>query len=105
MFRLCCPAQACLDLKIQSQNDTKKLAEAKQQVYLKGFTDGVLLAGPHKGEKVRQASPPSCTTAASQDTSMLANMHKLAGPMCVTQASLQGPLVHCPQCPDLTPPN
>lgn len=51
--------QACLDLKVQSQNDTKKLAEAKQQVYLKGFTDGVLLAGPHKGEKVRQASAPS----------------------------------------------
>ena len=26
---------------------------AKQLVYLKGFTDGVMLAGPHKGEKVR----------------------------------------------------
>lgn len=65
MSRLCCAAQACLDLKVQSQNDTKKLAEAKQQVYLKGFTDGVLLAGPHKGRKVRQASAPSCTTAAS----------------------------------------
>ena len=65
MFRLCCPAQACLDLKVQSQNDTKKLAEAKQQVYLKGFTDGVLLAGPHKGAKVRQAPAPSRTTAAA----------------------------------------
>ena len=40
---------------MQSQNDSKKLAEAKQLVYLKGFTDGVLLAGPHKGEKVRRA--------------------------------------------------
>ena len=38
---------------MQSQNDAKKLAEAKQQVYLKGFTDGVMLAGPHKGEKAR----------------------------------------------------
>lgn len=45
--------QACLDLKVQSQNDAKKLAEAKQLVYLKGFTDGVMLAGPHQGEKVR----------------------------------------------------
>ncbi len=45
--------QACMDLKVQSQNDAKKLAEAKQLVYLKGFTDGVMLAGPHKGEKVR----------------------------------------------------
>ena len=52
---VCHAAQACLDLKVQSQNDAKKLAEAKQQVYLKGFTDGVLLVGPHKGEKVRQA--------------------------------------------------
>ncbi len=38
---------------MQSQNDAKKLAEAKQQVYLKGFTDGVMLAGPHKGAKAR----------------------------------------------------
>ena len=64
-WKLCCAAQACLDLRVQSQNDTKKLAEAKQLVYLRGFTDGVLLAGPHKGEKVRQAPPSSCTTAAS----------------------------------------
>ncbi|KAK9826880.1 hypothetical protein WJX81_003148 [Elliptochloris bilobata] len=49
--------KACLDLKVQSQNDSKKLAEAKQQVYLKGFTDGVMLAGPHKGEKVSEAKP------------------------------------------------
>lgn len=42
---------------MQSQNDAKKLAEAKQQVYLKGFTDGVMLAGPHKGEKARSWPP------------------------------------------------
>ena len=35
------------------QNDTKKLAEAKQLVYLKGFTDGVLVVGDHAGKKVR----------------------------------------------------
>lgn len=34
------------------QNDTKKLAEAKQAVYLKGFTDGVMLVGPYAGRKV-----------------------------------------------------
>lgn len=28
-------------LKIQSQNDKEKLAEAKEMVYLKGFYDGV----------------------------------------------------------------
>ena len=31
----------CEQLKIQSQNDTQKLAEAKDKVYLKGFYDGV----------------------------------------------------------------
>jgi len=44
--------KVCADLKIGSQNDTKKLAEAKQMVYLKGFTDGVMLVGKYKGEKV-----------------------------------------------------
>lgn len=34
------------------QNDTKKLAEAKALVYLKGFTDGVLVVGEHAGKKV-----------------------------------------------------
>lgn len=45
--------KVCTDLKISSQNDTKKLAEAKNMVYLKGFTDGVMLVGPHTGKKVR----------------------------------------------------
>eukprot|EP00887_Chlorella_sp_A99_P004074 scaffold11.g4074.t1 len=46
--------KVCTEMKIQSQNDTKKLAEAKQLVYLKGFTDGVLLVGPHAGKKVSE---------------------------------------------------
>jgi leucyl-tRNA synthetase len=46
--------KVCLDMKIQSQNDTKKLAEAKQLVYLKGFTDGVLVAGEYAGKKVNE---------------------------------------------------
>jgi len=44
----------CKEMKIQSQNDTKKLAEAKQIVYLKGFTDGVLVTGPYAGKKVNE---------------------------------------------------
>lgn len=31
----------CDELKIQSQNDKEKLAEAKERVYLKGFYEGV----------------------------------------------------------------
>ena len=45
-------------MKIQSQNDREKLDEAKKQVYLKGFTEGVLTVGPHAGKKVRPSSAP-----------------------------------------------
>lgn len=48
--------RVCTDMKIQSQNDREKLDEAKKQVYLKGFTDGVLTVGPHAGKKVRPTS-------------------------------------------------
>jgi len=47
----------CEELKIASQNDTAKLAEAKQRVYLKGFTDGVMTVGKYAGRKVSEAKP------------------------------------------------
>lgn len=41
----------CEKLKITSQNDRVKLDEAKKEVYLKGFYDGVMLVGDYKGKK------------------------------------------------------
>ncbi|XP_062940711.1 leucine--tRNA ligase, cytoplasmic [Cynocephalus volans] len=43
----------CDDLKIQSQNDREKLAEAKEKLYIRGFYDGVMLVDGFKGQKVR----------------------------------------------------
>ena len=45
--------KVCEELKIQSQNDTIKLQEAKEKVYLKGFYEGVLIVGPYAGQKVQ----------------------------------------------------
>ena len=44
-------------LKIQSQNDRDKLAEAKEMVYLKGFYEGKMTVGDHKGKSVQDAKP------------------------------------------------
>nr|XP_015204953.1 PREDICTED: leucine--tRNA ligase, cytoplasmic [Lepisosteus oculatus] len=46
--------QVCDELKIQSQNDREKLAEAKEKVYLKGFYEGVMLVEGYKGQKVQE---------------------------------------------------
>lgn len=50
--------KVCADLKIQSQNDREKLAEAKERVYLKGFYDGKMLVPEYKGKKVNEVRKP-----------------------------------------------
>lgn len=45
------------ELKIQSQKDTKQLAEAKEIAYKEGFYNGTMLVGEFKGESVQDAKP------------------------------------------------
>lgn len=47
----------CEKLKITSFNDKAKLAQAKDETYLKGFNFGVMQVGPYAGEKVCDAKP------------------------------------------------
>mmetsp|Transcript_26852 Transcript_26852/g.57098 ORF Transcript_26852/g.57098 Transcript_26852/m.57098 type:complete len:1117 (-) Transcript_26852:148-3498(-) len=47
----------CEKLGITSFNDKAKLAQAKDETYLKGFTSGVMTYGPHAGKKVSDAKP------------------------------------------------
>lgn len=42
-------------LKINSQKDTKQLAEAKEIAYKEGFYNGTMLVGDFKGEPVQEA--------------------------------------------------
>lgn len=42
----------CEKLKIKSSKDKAKLAQAKDETYLKGFTSGVMKVGPYAGKKV-----------------------------------------------------
>ncbi|MEE6479503.1 hypothetical protein FKM82_012270 [Ascaphus truei] len=48
----------CDELKIQSQNDREKLAEAKEKVYLKGFYEGIMLVPGYEGQKVQDVKKP-----------------------------------------------
>ena len=46
---------ACEKLGIKSSKDKIKLAEAKEEVYSKGFYQGVLDIGPYKGQAIQEA--------------------------------------------------
>ncbi|XP_034473062.1 leucine--tRNA ligase, cytoplasmic [Drosophila innubila] len=48
-----CAVHAYDTLKIQSQNDKEKLAEAKEMCYLKSFYDGIMLVGEFAGRKIQ----------------------------------------------------
>jgi len=48
----------CEKLKVQSQNDRDKLDQAKEEVYLKGFYEGKMIIGEHKGKLVQDAKLP-----------------------------------------------
>ncbi|KAF7810405.1 leucine--tRNA ligase, cytoplasmic [Senna tora] len=52
-----CAETVCLQMKIKSQNEKEKLAEAKKQTYLKGFTEGTMIVGDFAGKKVQEAKP------------------------------------------------
>jgi len=47
--------KACNDRNVKDQHDKLKLEEAKKEVYLKGFNDGVMIVGDFKGQKVKDA--------------------------------------------------
>ena len=45
----------CEQLGVKSQNDTVKLAEAKELAYKKGFYEGVMILGSQSGKRVEEA--------------------------------------------------
>lgn len=47
----------CEKLNIKTFNEKDKLAKAKDETYLKGFTTGIMRVGPHAGKKVSEVKP------------------------------------------------
>jgi len=47
----------CKEMKIQSQKDQDNLVKAKAEVYLKGFTEGVMIVDAWKGKMVKDVKP------------------------------------------------
>ena len=43
---------ACDEFKVRSQNDSILLAQAKDEVYLQGFSKGTMLVGPQAGQVI-----------------------------------------------------
>lgn len=62
---------ACIKYKIHSQKDRELLDKAKEEIYLKGFYDGVLLVGPHAGQRVQTAKPLIRQTLLDQGDAVL----------------------------------
>jgi leucyl-tRNA synthetase len=50
-------AKMCVEMKVKSQNDRKKLDIIKEAVYLEGFTKGTMVIGPHAGKAVSDVKP------------------------------------------------
>ncbi|KAK1788006.1 hypothetical protein P4O66_016482, partial [Electrophorus voltai] len=61
----------CDQLKIQSQNDREKLAEAKELVYLKGFYEGIMLVEEFKGKRVQDVKKPIQKMMVDKDEAMI----------------------------------
>ncbi|KAK4530674.1 hypothetical protein CCYA_CCYA05G1531 [Cyanidiococcus yangmingshanensis] len=62
---------ACIKYKIHSQNDRELLDKAKEEIYLRGFYDGILLVGPHAGQRVQTAKPLIRQALLDQDDAVL----------------------------------
>lgn len=54
-FGNACAVTACEERKVKSLKDRESIEDAKHRVYLKGFNEGTMLVGNHKGRKVFEA--------------------------------------------------
>eukprot|EP01040_Poterioochromonas_malhamensis_P012199 gene12199-13338_t len=56
-YGVCSAANLCEEKEVKSSKDYEKLKAIKEEVYLKGFYEGVLQVGPYAGQKVCDAKP------------------------------------------------
>lgn len=73
----------CDELKIQSQNDREKLAEAKEKVYLKGFYEGVSQRSPHRSARYMNTRTPSVNPVW-----FVTSVFHLSGPVFLTTSTI-----------------